>query len=102
MKLQRQGDFLFVETEGAANPAAGQIAGVGIISRSPLTGHAHAFTDAKLKMRTIQGGRDLVTLTEKPVKVVHEEHSSLEINPGVVLIRRQIERSSDGIREVVD
>lgn len=101
MKLQRQGDFLFVETD-AVKLQPGQIVGVGVISRSPLTGHAHAFTDNSLKIRTISGGRDQLTVTEKPVKVVHEEHSSLDIGPGQVLIRRQIERSSDGIREVVD
>lgn len=102
MKLQRQGDFLLVETEGAVKPNPGQIAGVGVISRSPLTGHAHAFTDPTLKLRAIGGTRDMMTVTEKPLKLVHEEHSSLEVGAGLVMIRRQIERSSDGIREVVD
>lgn len=104
MTMQRQGDFIFVATD--LRPAPGRLMGKGVVSRSPLTGHSHAFTDPGLKMYSLPGvtgeGRDMMALTETPVQVIHEEHGALDLPGGMYFIRRQIERSSDGIREVVD
>lgn len=101
-ELRRQGDFLLVRLPEDVQVQADNIVGTNVISRSTLTGHAHQFASKKTKIRSIKGSADQIATIPSATKLVHEEHSAIPIAKGREYIRRQVERSSDGIRVVQD
>lgn len=84
--LKRQGDILLerVEKEGAvtARPIPD-----GIIERGEATGHAHKLEGGTL----VQGGGSMFAMVPEGGRVTHQEHETLELEPGVWLVHRQSE-----------
>lgn len=95
--MKRQGDILLIKTTEAVK---GQSVPSGIVLRGEATGHAHRLTrgtviktkDGKLYLKTIKGS-----------ELVHEEHKSIKLEPGLWAVIRQREyTSADCVRLVVD
>lgn len=92
--LKRQGDVL-LERLGDDVPITGETKVITdrVIARGETTGHAHVLEGGEL-LETNRG--TLAVVREEGAKVVHDEHDELEIEPGVWLIRHQIEYGGDG------
>jgi hypothetical protein len=94
MNMYRQGDVLIVEGNKAAGEKIEQEGRV-VLAYGEVTGHAHAFYD---KGASLYQGAQPKTRHLKLVKTValrHEEHSPIEIPPGIYDLPVQTEWSDD-------
>ena len=99
----RQGDVLLVKVEelptGAVLedlPEPHRI----VLAYGEVTGHAHAVNTAYASIYTAEQERFLVA---KPgASLVHEEHSTIQLDPGVYHVVRQREYSPREVRLVAD
>lgn len=91
--LKRQGDILLERVDREA--PVGQyvrVAEDGVIALGEATGHAHKLvggslvTDRGTMLAVVPGGG----------RVVHDEHDTLELEPGVWLVHRQREYVAPG------
>lgn len=87
--LKRQGDILL---ERVDRPAGGRPIEDGVIARGETTGHAHRLEGGTL----LQDRGDVLAAVPEGGKVVHEEHDTLELEPGVWLVHRQTEYLAPG------
>jgi hypothetical protein len=98
----RQGDVLLLKVDKlppeavAESPDEGRI----VLAYGEVTGHAHAVSTAHAAMYKINEERYLVA--EPGAQLVHEEHSTIIIDPGVYRVIRQREYSPREIRFVAD
>lgn len=93
--LKRQGDVLLERIGEIATyqmPKGFRKIEDGVIARGETTGHAHVLQGGVL----VDSSRGQLALVKEPAKVVHDEHDELEIEPGVWLVRHQIEYGGDG------
>lgn len=94
--LKRQGDILLErvgEIEMYNVPKGYRKIEDGVIARGETTGHAHVLEGGVL----VDSSRgQLALVRDEGAKVVHDEHDALEIEPGVWLVRHQIEYGGDG------
>ena len=102
MKMYRQGDVLIVATK--EKPSGNEIArdnGRIILAYGEVTGHAHAIRE-KAAVLWDNGKGVRILAASEPLKLVHEEHSSIEIPPGNYRVIQQREYSPEAIRNVTD
>jgi hypothetical protein len=94
----RQGDLLFIFQD--ERPAIELTVRPGlVILAGEATGHAHRLTGGKV-LEALDGTLYLELV--EPTRVVHEEHDALTLDPGVWLVVRQREYTSDAIRTIRD
>jgi hypothetical protein len=101
MKLYRQGDVLIKQVESLpAQKATVKISGV--LVEGETTGHAHRIEDlTKAEVLEIGGGLYL-RVDEDGVRIVHEDHGPIVLEPGNYQVIRQVEYSPEAIRAVQD
>lgn len=91
----RQGDVLLVEVPSLPSSwepiprAAGRI----ILARGEATGHAHAIDDDAVDLirSTEDWTRYLLVRGPEPAALVHEEHDTIRVRPGLYVVRQQRE-----------
>ena len=95
MRQIRQGDVLLVRVD---QPAASVVDvpredGRVVLAHGEVTGHAHAIVDEAAQLVTAAEADELFLIVHGDVSVslVHEEHETLMVDPGVYRVVRQRE-----------
>jgi hypothetical protein len=105
MKQYRQGDVFIeeVKTDVKALPhkKVERDQGRIILAYGEATGHAHAILEPSAEMIELETGERFV-ISEAGLRIVHEEHSFINLAPGTYRINRQREYSPEEIRNVAD
>ena len=103
MKVFRQGDVLLVQVKALPKESAiskredGQI----ILAFGEVTGHAHRIAEpAKAKLWSAQAERYLQVL--ETTSLAHEEHSAVELAPGIYQVAIQTDYTPQELRRVTD
>ncbi|MDZ4834921.1 MAG: hypothetical protein SGJ27_14175 [Candidatus Melainabacteria bacterium] len=99
----RQGDVLLVKVDMAMAPegsvqqdADGRI----VLAYGEVTGHAHAIDANFASLYQWKGDR---LIEAKPgARLVHEEHSTIELEPGFYKVVQQREYEPGSFRTVID
>ena len=106
--LIRQGDVLLIPTDRipANTTPVPRDAGRVILAYGEATGHAHAIDHDDAQLVTTEQAGELrmwlqVTAAE-PVALVHDEHDTLMVPPGLYERRIQREYTPEGLRNVSD
>lgn len=79
-----------------------------VLAYGEVTGHAHAIHEDNAFLFTVKDAPELfnkevyLRVNDRAVNLVHEEHSTLSINPGTYKIIHQKEYTPESIRSVVD
>jgi len=71
-----------------------------VLAYGEVTGHAHAVSTDYATMYTWNGARLLEV--KEGGKLVHEEHSTIPLEPGLYEVRQQREYHPEAIRNVTD
>jgi hypothetical protein len=107
--LLRQGDVLLIPVDHVPDAATVIRAGSRLIlAEGEATGHAHAvLADEAELIETRNGTSFLRVVDEGTAALVHEEHDTIPLAPGVYEVRRQREytptpRGTRNFRQVVD
>lgn len=99
----QQGDVLLTKTTlpESATKVDAKARGV-VVQEGEATGHAHVMDPRTTTEYEIGGIRLLVV--DEPTELVHEEHDTLTIEPGVYEIGGVVEKDwlADAVRPVVD
>jgi hypothetical protein len=106
MFMIRQGDVLVMSvpkgmTSGEIIPRDnGRI----VLAYGEVTGHAHAIFDREAELYAIPSTNDrfLRIMAASGVELRHEEHASILLPAGDMIVRRQREYTPDAIRFVAD
>ena len=104
--MYRQGDVLLVAVDAIPEAAEQQPRrGRLILAEGEATGHAHAI--AELDAREFRVGDERFVLVRSAAQLIHEEHATIELEPGAyrVVIQREYEPAPLGTpawRRVVD
>jgi hypothetical protein len=98
--VYRQGDILLIQTDRvAAGEPQERRDGRLVIAAGEATGHAHAILDDHADILVSGEGAEelrlLVVGGDGPVALVHEEHATISVPPGVYEIRRKREYVSE-------
>ena len=100
-ELYRQGDVL-IERIDSAPQGKRTVRASGILAEGEKTGHAHriaAVADAEL----YECGEGLyISVSERGVSIVHDEHPTIELPPGNYRVIGQYEYHPEAIRNVTD
>ena len=109
MKEQyRQGDILFTKVEGKAvnhdisNQVERDERGRIVVAEGEATGHAHAIRDKQATMYRDPVLNRVWVVADEPVKVVHEEHGTIELDSGVWQVTYQRQYVRGEVRRVRD
>lgn len=102
MKSFRQGDLLFVQV--ASIPKGDwKKRKTGHILEGEATGHIHRIADLEAaEVLECGEGLCLTVTAEGGVAIVHDDHASLTLHPGIYEVTRQREYSPEAIRNVAD
>ncbi len=100
--MYRQGDVLLVAADGLPEgaeklPPEDRI----VLAYGEVTGHAHAVASMQAFMFA-QGDIRYLQVTEPGADLVHEEHSTIHLEPGVYRIVHQREYVPNSSRLVLD
>ena len=99
----RQGDVLIQKVASLPAGTKPQKTTMDVIlAEGEMTGHAHRITRPNKKVRQHLHGAQLYLEVLKPVKVQHEEHGEIPLEPGIYLVLRQMETWMDEVRQVAD
>jgi hypothetical protein len=100
MKLFRQGDVLVRKIK--ALPEGGKVRKNGILAYGEVTGHAHKVEELT-KAEVLEVGSNLyLRVGEEGVRVIHDEHSPITLDPGNYEVVIQKEYTPQAIRNVAD
>ncbi len=105
MSIFRQGDVLIRKVakipEGLRPvPLEG---GRVILAHGEVTGHAHAVVgEVQLLAADLEEMEQRFLRVEREAQVVHEEHGTITLAPGLYEVGRQVEYSPEEIRTVAD
>jgi len=115
MKLYRQGDVLVIAIDQTDVPAdlkpVPREHGRAILAHGEITGHAHAITEDAAELLTpgeqlvdADGARELYLLVhgDEPVQLVHDEHTTIPLDPGAYKVVRQREYAPEAPVQVQD
>lgn len=102
MEFYAQGDVLIervADTNEPGTPVARDPDGAVVLQRGEVTGHRHAFYGGATLFRDEALARDMpadlyighVKVADGGAVLLHEEHSDIELPPGVYRVRRQKE-----------
>ncbi|MFW9927940.1 MAG: hypothetical protein ACFFD1_00950 [Candidatus Thorarchaeota archaeon] len=100
MKTYRQGDVLLVEINKLPKNLKEKDK---TIAYGEITGHHHRFKSKQVQVFVDDENQQFVQI-KKPSKLVHEEHSELEIPKGdfKVILQREYDILEENIRQVLD
>jgi hypothetical protein len=105
IRQYRQGDVLLCAVDGippAAKPVPREGARV-VVALGELTGHAHAFDTAGVRLLREKGnGRSFLLIGEDGAPLCHEEHDPILLPEGCYEIMRQQENTAQAPRLVGD
>ena len=100
--MYRQGDVLLVpieRPEGVEPEAAGEI----VLALGEVTGHRHRFAGrSRSGARAYRKGPDRFVEVLRGARLVHEEHSTIDVAPGFYEVVIQSEYDEGLVRQVVD
>lgn len=108
MTIYRQGDVLLIKAKAipaAAKPVPREQGRV-ILAHGEVTNHCHALHSAAVTffrpddMPTGSVGGWLEV--RETAQLVHEEHSTITLPPGIYRLARQVEEMPDAVRQVAD
>lgn len=105
MRLIQQGDVLLQEVRALpAGARKAQRSNRGwVLAEGESTGHAHVTRTAGCELLEAPGGQRFLSV-KKNAAVVHEEHKSVTVPPGLWEVRRvrEFDPFEERIREVAD
>jgi hypothetical protein len=98
----RQGDVLLVRIDGLPPNVAPTVVEDGsiVLAYGEATGHAHRLAAQTAVLHTLGDNRYLEV--KEPTDLTHEEHSPLNLVPGIYKVVRQREYSPQRIQHVAD
>ena len=102
-KQYRQGDVLFVEV--SAVPQGAKVRKNGHILEGEATGHIHRVSEADLDAAEVlerEDGNLFLSVTQRGISIVHEEHDPIQLPVGNYEIIRQREYAPDRLHNVAD
>ena len=107
MTMYRQGDVLLVSTARSLTGAAVRVPrdrGRFVLARGEATGHAHAIHSALAELFEERHGRLVLRVLAgvEQVRLLHEEHDTIVLPPGLYEVIRQREYSPGAIRYVME
>lgn len=100
-EMYRQGDVLIMKVDNL--PKGAEVKDTGnrvVLAWGEVTGHAHAIDARFAKMYTAEGQNFI--RVEPGAELVHEEHSTIALTPGVYRVIQQREYIPGSFREVAD
>jgi hypothetical protein len=98
----RQGDVLLVRIKSAIpdstpiKPENGRL----ILAHGEVTGHHHSVCDEDAEL--IREGERMLLNVTRQTSLLHQEHTAIDLAPGLYEIRRQREYSPNALRNVAD
>ena len=99
-KHYRQGDVMLIEVKRA--PAGTEIARRRLVlAEGEVTGHAHVIEQEDAVMLTTAESATFVRLAKK-AQLIHQEHATIDLEPGTYRVVRQREYTPAEIRRVTD
>lgn len=103
----RQGDVLIVRADRIPSEAKPKPRDGGrvILAYGEVTGHAHAIDDSPASPRAAlldAPSGETYLRVDALSQLVHEEHATIELEPGSYRVIRQREYSPEAIRNVAD
>lgn len=114
MNTVRQGDMLLIQVDAAPEGYEHRPAKRAIIGYGEVTGHHHVLNDVEWIVDADTTPADLEAFAQgtktMPVfivatddtELVHDEHATIKVVPGVWRVLRQKEYRPDAIRSVLD
>ena len=72
------------------------------LAEGELTGHSHTIEAPAKDVETFESGGELYLKVNTPQLLRHQEHSELTVEPGLYVVRRQVEVWMDEVRQVAD
>ncbi len=102
-KHYRQGDVLLIQIEGLPEDARETKPDEEhriVLAYGEVTGHAHAVSTAQADL--YEAGQDRFLKIQSGASLVHEEHSTIMLDPGTYKIVRQREYVPQSWRVVAD
>ena len=101
-EMYRQGDVLIVAADSLPESAEKTSPGRRVIlALGELTGHAHTIAPSQALLYA-QGEVRYLVVNECGADLVHEEHATIHLNPGVYRIYHQREYVPSSSRSVLD
>lgn len=106
--MYRQGDVLIVPvksglTDNLTEQSRAQEGNRVVLAHGEVTGHAHAIHEKGVRFFMEDGsGNGLLSVPNGGANVVHEEHSTITLSPGLYRVIRQREFDAGEIRRVAD
>ena len=92
--IVRQGDLLLRKVEKL--PKQARTVKSDVILEGEATGHAHRILDGEIyRFWSQSSGDQLFVKADKGAMLVHEEHASIELVPGIYEVIRQREYDPD-------
>lgn len=101
----RQGDVLIMRVTNLPGDAIAQKRDESeriILAHGELTGHAHAIHDRGARLLETAARAVFLEITDETASLVHEEHSTVSIPPGIYRVLKQTEYSPEALRSVAD
>jgi len=102
--IYRQGDVLLRRTSRTITKRHKKVArdsrGRIVLAEGEATGHAHAICEPHVELFDLSGERFLQV--DAPANLVHEEHHTIPIPPGMYEVIQQREYDPSGARTVAD
>lgn len=104
--MLRQGDVLLLPARVPAIPSSAvpvpRDAGRVILAYGEVTGHAHALLEPEVELWADAETTTRYLQVDRLSQLVHEEHTALDILPGLYEVRIQREYTPEAIRNVAD
>lgn len=105
--IYRHGDIFLVRidtTTAVTGLEQARVNGRLILAEGEVTGHAHAISDEAATLVTAEEAEELRMwlMVEAPVRLTHEEHGTLTVEPGTYEVRRAREYTPESERWVAD
>lgn len=98
--MWRQGDVFIAPISSI--PKEGKLRQSGVLVEGELTGHSHRVADLR-RAEVLEAGDDLfLRVLADSVKIIHQEHGTIELPHGAYRVWGQREYSPEAIRIVRD
>jgi hypothetical protein len=92
--IVRQGDLLLRKVEKL--PKRARTVKSDVILEGEATGHAHRITDGEIfRFWSQESGDQMFVKVDKGTTLIHEEHASIALDPGIYEVVRQREYDPD-------
>lgn len=97
--MYRQGDLLVLKIDQIPEMDSRDIVPDGVLLRGEVTGHSHKLVGGSVYKK----GNNIYLVLKEKGSLVHEEHGTIELEPGKYAVQRQREYvSKDEERKIYD